>query len=289
VAVSRNEDFYFPVYDSMGNVRQYVDETGAVVAQYSYSPFGDGLVSEGVLAEAFRFRYSTKYLDKNTGLYYFDYRYYNPEIMRWMTPDPSGERGGGNLYAFCNNAPLYSFDPNGLIRIPFITDQAKQAWENVIREVLDRRGWNVAALLMRHSLEPSPSDMEFGEGSIVSSKIKASPEFRQIIDGLIAQQKETYMYYDSSAGISYKTGDLFAGIGHATVYYKGSICKTKKGVRVDLDITVKDKYDFHFLTDYNKASLDGVLATIANNMAWSDQYFDVISVYSWVAKFKERR
>lgn len=289
VAASCNGNFYFPVYDSMGNILKYVDESGAIVAQYSYSPFGSCISKEGNLAESFRFRFSTKHFDNATGLYYFDFRYYNPEIMRWMTPDPSEERGGGNLYAFCNNAPVYSFDPNGLIRIPFITNQAKQAWENVIREVLDRRGWSVAALLMRHSLEPSPSDLNFGEGSIVVSKIKASPEYRQIIENLIAQQRETYRYYDSSSPIAYSNGDLFAGIGHATVHYKGSICKTKNSIRVDLDITVKDKYDFHFLKDYNKTSLDGILATIANNMAWSDQYFDVISVYSWEANFKESR
>lgn len=52
---------------------------------------------------------------------------------------------------------------------------------------------------------------------------------------------------------------------------------------------MKDKYDFHFLTDYRKSSLDGILAVIANNMAWSDQFFDVITPYSWKAKFKESR
>lgn len=36
-------------------------------------------------------------------------------------------------------------------------------------------------------------------------------------------------------------------------------------------------------------ALDGVLAVIANNMAWSDQFFNVITPYSWKAVFKERR
>ncbi len=289
IAISRDGDFFFPVYDNLGNISRYVDENAIVVAHYSYTPFGDCISEEGSLADSFPFRYSTKYFDTNVGLYYYDYRYYNPILMRWMTPDPSEERGGGNLYVFCNNAPVYSFDPNGMIRIPFITDLAKDSWEAVIREVLDRRGWRVAALLMRHSLKVSPTDLEFGEGSLVSEKIKASPEYRRVIDELIANQKVPKMYYNSSKGIEYKTGDLFAGIGKCMVYYQGTICFTKGRIIVDLDITVKDKYDFHFLTDYRKSSLDGILAVIANNMAWSDQFFDVITPYSWKAKFKESR
>ena len=289
VALSRDGEFFFPVYDNLGNVIRYVNESGAVVASYSYTPFGDCVLAQGELRDCFPFRFSTKYFDARIGMYYYDYRYYSPKLMRWLTPDPSEERGGGNLYVFCNNAPVYSFDPNGLIRIPFITDQAKQAWENVIREVLDRRGWNVAALLMRHALKVSPSDLVFSEGSIVSEKIKASPEYRRIINRLIDQQREQFRYYDSLEGIEYKTGDLFAGIGHATVCYRGTICKKNGRTIVDLDITVKDRYDFHFLTDYRKSSLDGVLAVIANNMAWSDQFFDVITPYSWKAVFKERR
>ena len=38
-----------------------------------------------------------------------------------------------------------------------------------------------------------------------------------------------------------------------------------------------------------KSSVDGVLGTIANNMAWSDQYFEVITKYSRTAKFKDKR
>ena len=289
VAVSCNGSFYFPVYDPLGNILRYVDESGIVVAKYSYSPFGKCISQDGPLAQTIPFRFSTKYYDGVSRLYYFDYRHYAPELKRWMTPDPSEERAGGNLYVFCNNAPTYSFDPNGLIRIPFITDQAKRQWEIVIREVLDRRGWTVAALLMRQSLEPSPSSLVFEEGSLVSGKIKNSPEYRKIIDSLVANQRAGLREYDSFAPIEYKTGDLFAGVGHATVYYKGTICKMNGRAKVDLDITVKDDYDFHFLIGYQKSSYDGVLATIANNMAWSDQYFDVITPYSWKATFKETR
>lgn len=31
--------------------------------------------------------------------------FYNPQMGRWMTRDPIEEKGGNNLYAFCENAP----------------------------------------------------------------------------------------------------------------------------------------------------------------------------------------
>lgn len=286
----RDGTICFPVYDAMGNVVLYADANGGVVAAYTYNAFGSIIGKSGPLADSLQFRYSTKYYEEETGLYYFGYRFLNPEILQWMTPDPSGEQGGVNLYAFCGNAPTYSYDPNGQLKIPFITNQAKQAWENVIRSVLDKRGWRVAAFLMRHSLKDNPGPLEMGEGHFVSRAIKASPEYRRVIEELVARQRETYKYYDSSSPIEYKTGDLFAGIGRATVYYRGNICKTATSVRVDLDVTVADDYDFHFLfSDYYKSSVDGVLATIANNMAWSDQYFEVIAKYKWTAKFKDKR
>ena len=286
----RDGTICFPVYDAMGNVVLYADANGGVVAAYAYNAFGSIVGKSGPLADSLQFRFSTKYYEEETGLYYFGYRFLNPEILQWMTPDPSGEQGGVNLYAFCGNAPTYSYDPNGQLKIPFITNQAKQAWENVIRSVLDKRGWCVAAFLMRHSLKDNPGPLEMGEEHFVSRAIKASPEYRQIVEELVARQRETYEYYDSSSPIAYKTGDLFAGIGRATVHYRGYICKTATGTRVDFDVTVSDDYDFHFLvSDYYRSSVDGVLGTIANNMAWSDQYFEVITKYKWTAKFKDKR
>ena len=286
----RDGTIYLPVYDAMGNVVSYVNNNGVVVAAYTYNAFGAIVNKIGELADLLPFRFSTKYYEEETGLYDFGYRFLNPEILQWMTPDPSGERGGVNLYAFCGNATTYSYDPNGRLRIPFLTDQAKQAWENVIRSVLDKRGWRVAAFLMRHSLKDNPGPLEMGEGHFVSQTIKASPEYDDFITGLINSQRTAFQRYNNDYPIVFPSGDLFAGIHNAGIHCTGTICKTAAGVRVDLEITVSDDYDFHFLvSDYYKTSVDGVLGTIANNMAWSDQFFDVITTYKWTAKFRDKR
>ncbi|MCK5803822.1 MAG: RHS repeat-associated core domain-containing protein, partial [Lentisphaeria bacterium] len=109
-----NSPRYYPLYDANGNVSEYLDSTGGVAAHYEYSPFGDLTATTGAKAADFAHRFSTKYLDTETNLYYYGSRYYTPELGRWLSRDPIGERGGYNLYGFVGNSPLVYTDLNGL-------------------------------------------------------------------------------------------------------------------------------------------------------------------------------
>ncbi|WP_347138386.1 RHS repeat-associated core domain-containing protein [Paracoccus sp. SSK6] len=68
-------------------------------------------------------RFTGKYLDDATGLYYYGARYYDPDLGRFVSPDPlyltDPERCTGNtiacsLFAYANNNPLSYVDPTGL-------------------------------------------------------------------------------------------------------------------------------------------------------------------------------
>src|SRR6056297_2088992 len=48
------------------------------------------------------------------GVPYYGYRYYNPELGRWVRRDPLGERGGYNLYSFVGNSTINYVDELGL-------------------------------------------------------------------------------------------------------------------------------------------------------------------------------
>lgn len=61
-------------------------------------------------------RYAGQYLDEETGLHYTTYRYYAPEVGRFITPDPIGLQGGLNLYQYAPN-PLSWIDPWGLTAV----------------------------------------------------------------------------------------------------------------------------------------------------------------------------
>lgn len=49
-----------------------------------------------------------------SGMRYYGYRFYSPELGRWLNRDPIEEMGGLNLYAFVDNAPLNDVDAFGL-------------------------------------------------------------------------------------------------------------------------------------------------------------------------------
>jgi len=69
---------------------------------------GDGVAVE------FNLRQPGQYYDRETGLYYNYYRYYDPATGRYITSDPIGLDGGMNTYAYVENNPLRFVDPYGL-------------------------------------------------------------------------------------------------------------------------------------------------------------------------------
>ena len=108
---------YVPFYDGNGNVTRYCDANGNTAATYRYDAFDRTVSRSGPLADVFRHRFSTKYHDAETHLYYYGYRFYAPALMRWLNRDPIGEQGGENLYAFCKNNSITDFDIQGNISL----------------------------------------------------------------------------------------------------------------------------------------------------------------------------
>ena len=100
--------------DGNGNITGLIDGNENVVARYGYSPFGKLLGQWGSMANANEMRFSSKEWDSNSGLYYYLYRFYDPNVQRWINRDPIAERGGINLYEFVLNNPVYVFDVYGL-------------------------------------------------------------------------------------------------------------------------------------------------------------------------------
>ena len=106
-----------------------VNSSQSIVAAYRYDPYGNTISSSGTLASANLYRFSSKEVDVNytdSGLYYYGYRWYDPNLQRWLNRDPIREQGfligrlGGtprdeqNLYLFVNNSPYNILDPLGL-------------------------------------------------------------------------------------------------------------------------------------------------------------------------------
>ena len=107
-----NSAFYHA--DGNGNVTTMVNANQAIVATYSYDPFGNTLASSGTLAEVNTYRFSSQEYHQNSGLLLYLRRAYDPNLQRFLGRDPVAELGGLNLYGFARNGPLNRFDSWGL-------------------------------------------------------------------------------------------------------------------------------------------------------------------------------
>jgi RHS repeat-associated protein len=96
--------------DTLGNTLALTDSTGTSQTQYTYEPFGNTTLSG--LSTTNSFAYTGRELEA-TGLYFYRARYYNPQLQRFISEDPSGFQGGVNLYAYAVNNPIRFRDPSG--------------------------------------------------------------------------------------------------------------------------------------------------------------------------------
>jgi RHS repeat-associated protein len=109
---------YFYHADGNGNITYLVDGSQNLAAFYRYDPFGNTLSLSGPVAIGNVYRFSSKEVHAKTGMYYYLYRFYDPQVQRWPNRDPFGEDGGFNLYAYCLNSPVNFYDPDGLLGTP---------------------------------------------------------------------------------------------------------------------------------------------------------------------------
>lgn len=64
------------------------------------------------------FRLQNQYCDEETGLHYNFFRYYEPDVGRFVNQDPIGLFGGDNLYQFAPNTQIW-IDYWGLARLTY--------------------------------------------------------------------------------------------------------------------------------------------------------------------------
>jgi RHS repeat-associated protein len=97
-----------------------IDSSAAVDERFGYDAFGQlNLMTPAFATRStsvcdWNFLFHAEFLDSDSGLYNYGYRYYHPELGRWISRDPIGEEGGLNLYGFLGNRPGQSHDVLGL-------------------------------------------------------------------------------------------------------------------------------------------------------------------------------
>lgn len=115
VGGTENKQYFY--IDHLGSRRAVLDGTGAVQAKIEYSIWGVPTVTNYNGYDGSKdISFTGKERDA-TGLYYFNARYYDASIGRFITEDPA--RNGMNWFVYCRNNPVRFTDPAGLEQAPY--------------------------------------------------------------------------------------------------------------------------------------------------------------------------
>jgi RHS repeat-associated protein len=99
--------------DHLGSTSVLTNQAGALVEETTYDPWGE-VKSGGTKS---KFQYTGQEKDAETGLNYYNFRYYDPHIRRFTQPDDIIQDPYNpqdlNQYAYVRNNPLRYTDPTG--------------------------------------------------------------------------------------------------------------------------------------------------------------------------------
>ena len=131
------ETHYTVITNAVGDVVALYTSDGIRVGTYSYDPYGgiteishnDNYKDTDGILEKNPFRYRSYYYDTETGWYYLNSRYYDPQVKRFVNAD--GAFGviltancinlmQYNLFLYCNDFPIGNLDSNGNIDLTSI-------------------------------------------------------------------------------------------------------------------------------------------------------------------------
>ena len=120
-----SKSFFYYALNSRGDVIALYNSAGTKICTYSYDAYGKLLstallsttASDRIASNFNPLRYRSYVYDRETGFYYLQTRYYDPTTCRFVNGDGQLNLDtfiGHNQFAYCNNNPVYCYDPNGL-------------------------------------------------------------------------------------------------------------------------------------------------------------------------------
>jgi RHS repeat-associated protein len=112
---------YFYTRDHLGSVREVVKQDGTLQARYDYDAYGKrtAIFQDVAYLGGCDFGYTghitlPALATGQSELLLTLYRAYDPQLGRWLSPDPGGEWDGLNLYGYVGGDSINSIDPTGL-------------------------------------------------------------------------------------------------------------------------------------------------------------------------------
>ena len=272
---------YYYILNLQGDVVQIIDANGVMQAEYIYSPWGEVISAEGDLAEINPLRYRGYYYDSETGFYYLQSRYYDPENHRFINADvytttDASNAISCNMFAYCENRVIMAEDRTGMaVLLPQYTCPS-------------------SVTLLYLWLTGDGSQQNFDGNSNLAASFRASQYMNDRLDECIENYKVTGVAeYSGSGYISgFSEFDLWMGV--RSFDYEVTVSKEhistgfwifKKEYDIyHCSVKIYDKYNFNSNTD----SGDGIGSTL-NNFAYDLHQKGVGRDYEWTLSYTTTR
>ncbi|MGR3278684.1 FG-GAP-like repeat-containing protein [Acaryochloris marina NIES-2412] len=159
-----NGEVRWALADNQGTVRDVIDSEGNLLNHITYDSFGK-ITSETNPEIDFRFSYTGREFDEETGQYYYRARYYDASVGRFISEDPIGfSAGDANLNRYVFNSPIIFTDPSGnaAIIIPLIIKAAAPPLIKFLAPKIAFASTLAVGAVVKHHVDSSSNNIDTG-------------------------------------------------------------------------------------------------------------------------------
>ena len=165
-----NGNVYYFQKNLQGDIIRILNTQGSIVATYTYDAWGNIIAStdtSGVsIGTKNPFRYRGYYYDTETGLYYLNSRYYDPQVGRFLNADAilgaNGDLMSYNMYSYCSGNPVNYSDSSGMIC--------------VYRNSADASSYHISETDAKTNNQSNPDDIKDSNDNKVKKWLKKKAE-----------------------------------------------------------------------------------------------------------------
>ncbi|GBF40173.1 SpvB/TcaC N-terminal domain-containing protein [Leptospira johnsonii] len=216
--------------DQVDSVAHVLDEGAHTLSRMQYEPYGETLVQRGNLD--FAPKYNSQELDRETNFYFYNARYYDPQIARFTSADSviDGARStqGWNRFSYVAGNPIKYKDPTG--HILQIVNKEKAEVDTAIKHLSSLAGAKVSI--------DSKGNLQLGKRTAENTK-----NGYELVRRLIADTKHTAKLIINHEGLNEVRLDEIDYTKYNPNLYNGKGVNTLIYIDPDNDIPIAEKDD----------------------------------------------